>query len=149
MKRHRSPAAVFLGLLAVTLPGAASSQSTPLPNPVLYMTSQEFYTTPGGSFVRYRYDVHNKDAYPAAMFAPAPGLPPCGTNANSSRSWVDFFDSRGTRLYGFCALGSPATLGQIWFALPEGQIPPSYVYIEINDRQTNTRYRSNLADTTL
>jgi hypothetical protein len=39
-------------------------------------------------------------------------------------------------------------LGAIWFALPVGTVPPSYVYIEINDRQTNTRLRSNLADTT-
>ena len=91
----------------------------------------------------------NKQAYPAAMFAPAPGLPPCGSNTNSSRTWVDFFTSRGQRIYGFCALGSPDNLGSIWFALPEGQIPPSYVYIEMHDRQTNTKYRSNLADTTL
>lgn len=119
------------------------------PNPVLYMTNTEFYTVNGQNFIRYRYDVLNKDQYPAAMFAAAPGLPPCGSNTNSSRSWVDIFDSRGHRLYGFCALGRPADLGQIWFALPEGQIPPSYIYIEINDRQTNTKYRSNLADTTL
>jgi hypothetical protein len=33
--------------------------------------------------------------------------------------------------------------------LEEGVIPPSYVYIELNDRQTNTKYKSNLADTTL
>ena len=91
----------------------------------------------------------NKDQYPAAMFAAAPGLPPCGTNTNSSRSWVDFFNGRQQRLYGFCALGNPNNLGSIWFATAEGTVPPSYVYIEINDRQTNTRYRSNLADTVM
>ena len=119
------------------------------PNPVLYLTSVEPYSVNGQNFMRYNYDVFNKDQYPAAMFAPAPALPPCGNNTNSSRSWVDFFTSRGQRIYGFCALGSPANLGRIWFALPEGQLPPSYVYIEINDRQTNTKYRSNLADTVL
>jgi hypothetical protein len=62
---------------------------------------------------------------------------------------VDFFDSTGKRLYGFCALGKPADLGLLWFAVEEGVIPPSYVYIELNDRQTNTKYKSNLADTTL
>ena len=131
--------------------GTAVSQGPPppLPNPVLYLTGNEYYTVNGTNFVRYRYDVFNKQAYPAAMFAPAPGLPPCGANANSSRTWVDFFTSRGQRLYGFCALGSPNDLGSIWFALPEGQVPPSYVYIEMNDRQTNTKYKSNLADTTL
>jgi len=62
---------------------------------------------------------------------------------------VDFFDAAGNRIYGFCALGSPQDLGKIWIAYEEGTIPPSYVYIELNDRQTNTKYKSNLADTTL
>jgi hypothetical protein len=135
-------------LLTVTL-GATPARADPIPNPILYMTSTEFYTANGHNWIRYRYDVLNKAAYPAAMFAAAPGLPPCGNNTNSSRSWVDFFDQRGHRLYGFCALGSPANLGSIWFSMEEGVVPPSYIYIEINDRQTNTKYRSNLADTTL
>jgi hypothetical protein len=119
------------------------------PSPVLYLTSTEAYTANGHNFIRYKYDVFNKDVYPAALFAPAPALPPCGTNTNSARTWVDFFDRTGKRLYGFCALGKPGDLGSIWFALEEGVVPPSYVYIEMNDRQTNTKYRSNLADTTL
>lgn len=139
-------AALFAAIFAFTASlGSADAQ----PNPVLYLTSTEPYSVNGQNFIRYRYDVFNKDAYPAAMFAPAPALPPCGNNTNSARSWVDFFTSRGQRLYGFCALRSPNDMGQLWFALPEGQIPPSYVYIEITDRQTNTRYRSNLADTVM
>jgi hypothetical protein len=129
--------------------GQGAAQNAPLPNPVLYLLSTEPYTVNGNNFIRYRYDVFNKELYPAAMFAAAPSLPPCGNNTNASRSWVDFFNAQGQRLYGFCALGSPNDLGQIWFALPEGQIPPSYVYVEINDRQTNTKYKSNLADTVM
>jgi len=146
MKIAKLWACLAVALVAMTL-GATPAQAQP--NPILWFLGAEYYTVNGQDFVRYRYDVFNKDQYPAAMFAPAPGLPPCGNNANSSRSWVDFFDQRGRRLYGFCALGSPNNLGSIWFALPEGQVPPSYVYIEITDRQTNTKYRSNLADTTL
>ena len=144
-------ATLSLTLMLSAAAGSAVSQGPPppLPNPILYLTGNEYYTVNGTDFVRYRYDVFNKQAYPAAMFAPAPGLPPCGANANSSRTWVDFFTSRGQRLYGFCALGSPNDLGSIWFALPEGQVPPSYVYIEMKDRQTNRTYKSNLADTTL
>jgi len=119
-----------------------------IPNPVLYLTGTEAYQPNGKNFIRYKYDVLNKDQYPAEMFAAAPNLPPCGKNTKASRTWVDFFDSRGKRLYGFCALGKPADLGTIWFALEEGVVPPSYVYIEMNDRQTNTKYKSNLADTT-
>lgn len=139
----------MIAAFAVAVVAGASEAFAAPPNPILYMTGSEYYSAGGKNWVRHRYDVFNKDQYPADMFAAAPGLPPCGSNANSSRTWVDFFDSRGKRLYGFCALGNPQNLGSIWFATEEGTIPPSYVYIEINDRQTNAKYRSNLADTTL
>lgn len=119
----------------------------PIPNPVIYLMGTEAYQQGGKTFIRYKYDVFNKEDFPAAMFAAAPNLPPCGANTKSSRTWVDIFDSRGKRLYGFCALSKPADLSLIWFALPDGEVPPSYVYIEMNDRQTNTKYKSNLADT--
>ena len=138
-------AALFLVLLT---PGIASTAPPTLPNPVLYLMSTEPFSTGGKQFIRYNYDVLNKADFPAALFAAAPALPPCGANTKASRTWVDIFDQRGKRIYGFCALGGPSDLGKIWFALEEGVIPPSYVYIEMNDRQTNTKYKSNLADTT-
>jgi hypothetical protein len=145
--------AMLLGSLMLTMiVSDTTSQARPnpvLPNPVLYLISTEFYSASGQNFIRYNYDVFNKEDYPDAIFAAAPALPPCGKNTKASRTWVDFFDSRGKRLYGFCALGKAADLGKIWFALPDGEVPPSYVYIELNDRQTNTKYKSNLADTTL
>ena len=117
------------------------------PTPILYLTGIEAYSTGGKNWIRHRYDVLNKDQYPTAMFDAAPTLPPCGLNNNSSRTWVDFFDSTGNRIYGFCSLGSPADLGLIWFATEEETVPPSWVYIEMTDRQTNTKYKSNLAET--
>jgi len=120
----------------------------PLPNPVLYLMVTEGFQQGGKHYIRYEYDVLNKDSYPDSLFAAAPALPPCGANTKASRTWVDIYDSRGKRLYGFCALGKPEDLSKIWFALEEGIVPPSYVYIEMNDRQTNTKYKSNLADTT-
>jgi hypothetical protein len=140
----------FAAALGLTLAlSATPARADPVPNPNLYFMGTEYYSANGHNWVRYRFDVFNKAQYPAAMFAAAPALPPCGTNTNSSRSWVDFFDQRGNRLYGFCALGNPSNLGSIWFSIEEGLIPPSYVYIEITDRQTNTKYRSNLADTVM
>lgn len=136
---------VLLGVMFAT----QSVASAPLlPNPVLYLMGTEAFQQGGKTFIRYKYDVDNKDAYPDAMFAPAPALPPCGANTKSSRTWVDIFDQRGKRLYGFCALSKASDLNQLWFALEEDVIPPSYVYIELTDRQTNTKYKSNLADTT-
>lgn len=151
MKLTKAIAMIFASLMLTMLASAGTSQppTPPLPNPVLYLTSTEFFSNAGKDFIRYNYDVLNKDAYPDAMFAAAPALPACGKNPNSARTWVDIFDSRGKRLYGFCAFGKSADLGTIWFALEDGVIPPSYIYIELNDRQTNTIYKSNLADTVL
>jgi len=150
MRISKAVTLLLASLLLTMIAGSKTSHANPpvLPNPVLYLTSTEYYSTGGKNFIRYRYDVLNKDAYPDAMFAPAPALPPCGKNTNASRTWVDIFDSRGKRLYGFCALGKAADLGSIWFAMEDSEVPPSYVYIELNDRQTETKYRSNLADTT-
>src|SRR5881396_2077772 len=97
---------LLLSGLASILATTQSIASAPvLPNPVLYLTGTEPYQANGKTFIRYKYDVLNKDQYPADMFAAAPNLPPCGKNTKASRTWVDFFDSRGARLYGFCALG--------------------------------------------
>lgn len=142
-------ALLLFPVLVVVLGAQSVVSAQSLPNPVLYLTSQEPFDQGGKHWIRYQYDVANKAAYPAAMFAAAPALPPCGTNTKSSRTWVDVFDHRGKRLSGFCALGKPSDLGSIWFAMEVDVVPPSYIYIEMNDRQTNTKYKSNLADTTL
>lgn len=142
-------ASLALIALLVAMPTATAAQDKAPPKPVLYLLGTESYSAGGKDWIRYRYDVLNKADYPAAMFAAAPNLPPCGNNTNSSRTWVDFFDQTGKRLYGFCALGSPADLGSLWFAGEEGTVPPSWVYIEITDRQTNTKYKSNLADSVM
>jgi hypothetical protein len=109
---------------------------------------QESLEASGKHYIRYYYDVANKDQYPNELFTASPNLPPCGNNTNSSRTWVDIFDQYGKRLYGFCALLKPSDLKDIWFAQESNISPPSWVYIEMTDRQTNTKYRSNLAETT-
>jgi len=120
-----------------------------IPNPVLVFTRTEYVTIAGVEHTRYFYDVFNKEAFSAEMFAQSPNLPPCGSNTKASRTWVDIYDQRGKRLNGFCALGKPDDLSLIWFALKSDEIPPSWIYIELTDRQTNTKYKSNLAETTL
>lgn len=121
----------------------------PKPNPVLLLTAVEAFDEGEKHYFRYRYDVANKYLYLPGMFAAAPTLPPCGENQNSSRTWVGLYDQSGNRLNAFCAFGKPGDLSQIWFALEQDVIPPSWIYIELNDRQTNTKYKSNLAATTL
>ena len=119
-----------------------------LPNPVLRLTGNSYFLDEGRSMTRYELEVVNREDFPAELFAPAPALPPCGSNPRGSRTWVDIYDSRGRRLQGFCALGSSTYLDRLWFALREGELPPSFVYVEFTDRQTGIKYRSNLAETT-
>jgi hypothetical protein len=145
--RSRKPV-TFLSasLLLLMLSGLAiCTAQASLPNPVLAFRGQEFFETNGKSWTRYQYEVTNAKDFPAELFAPAPELPPCGANTKASRTWVDFYDQRGKRLYGFCALKS--IKDQIWFALEKDVVPPSWIYIEMTDRQTNTKYKSNLAET--
>ena len=137
---------ILLGNAVVTM-GQASAP--PAPNPILIFMGQEPYQASGKTYIRYQYAVFNQDAFPNTLFAASPSLPPCGTNTRASRTWVELYDQSGKRLFGFCALGSNKDLGKLWFALEEGQLPPSYIYIELKDRQTQTKYKSNLADTVM
>jgi hypothetical protein len=137
-----------LGLILFAAVGGSATAQTPLPNPVLVFTAPEYFQNGGKQWIRYRFNVDNFSAYPKEMFAAAPELPPCGQNTNASRTWVDIYDQSGKRLNGFCAFGSPDDLNKVWFALEDDVIPPSWVYIELTDRKTNTKYKSGLAETT-
>ena len=136
-------------LVSILLATAVGSMAqTALPNPSLMFLGQEPYQANGKSYIRYKYAVDNLAAYPNTLFEAAPALPPCGSNTRASRTWVDIFDQSGSRLYGFCALGNNQDLGKLWFALEEGVIPPSWIYIELNDRQNQVKYKSGLSETT-
>ena len=140
--------AVFaVGLILSIVVIGRSFQTMGTPGPVLVFVGPEQYSAGGKNWTRYMYQVENFAAYPNELFAAAPALPPCGANTNASRTWVDFYDSRGKRLNGFCALKSADDLNKIWFSVETDVVPPSWVYIELTDRQTNTKYKSGLADT--
>lgn len=145
-RRHTALFAVSFSLVLVIQTVAAAPQQ--LPNPVLAFLGQEQVETGGKHVIRYKFDVANKGKYPAELFAPAPNLPPCGTNTKAARTWVDVYDQRGKRLHGFCAFTKAADLNKIYFDLDPTVVPPSWVYIEMTDRETNTKYKSNLAETT-
>ncbi len=146
---ERKSAALLLGLILLGLStNSGSTAQTAVPQPVLQFIGPEYYEASGKQWTRYRYGVFNSAEFPNELFAAAPDLPPCGQNTKSSRTWVDIYDSTGKRLYGFCAFSSRDDLGRLWFALERDVVPPSWVYIEMVDRKTNTKYKSNLAETT-
>ena len=136
----------LLTIAAIRVTGRADASA--LPSPVISFTHSEYYSTQGKDFIKYHFEVSNKDTYPADLFVESPSLPPCGDNTKASRTWIDVYEQNGKRLNGFCAIVSTKDLGDIWFALESNVVPPSWVYIEFTDRQTNTKYKSNLAETT-
>lgn len=118
----------------------------PIPNPILvYSHKQTGVDGLGNTVDWYFFTVANWYDFPAAMFAARPDLPPCGLNNSASRTWVDFHRSAdNSRIYGFCALGTPSDLNGIWFGMvPAGTAPPASVYIRMTDRATSTVYTSN------
>ncbi len=130
---------------AVLMIAGAAVQAFAMPTPVLHFDGIENYTIGAQHWVRYKLSVVNRAAFPAYLFTPAPYLPPCGANQNSARAWVDVMAGRPPygRIYGFCALGSSNDLGQLWFAVEQGQNPPSLVFIKITDRRTHEVRASN------
>jgi len=150
MKRFiRKNSVLTVMVFAIVMAMQTSAAAPAPPNPILYFLGAEYFETNGKQMTRYQFDVLNKSDYPADMFAASPDLPACGQNTKAARTWVDLYDMSGKRLNGFCALGKPGDLEKIWFALETGAVPPSWIYIELNDRKTNTKYKSNLSDTTL
>ena len=151
MKSGREKVMVFLaslGLLWFAAGGVSTAQQT-TPNPVIVFDGPEFFARDGKQWIRYRYHVENFDRYPKELFAAAPELPPCGKNNKAARTWVDIYDGAGKRLNGFCAFTHPNDLNKLWFALESEVVPPSWIYIELTDRKTNTKYKSALVETTL
>lgn len=147
----RQKASLFLliiSLLMLATQAALAAQAEPA-NPIAYLVGQEYYEQDGKQWTRYKLAVLNYEAYPNELFAPAPDLPPCGLNTKAARTWVEILDERGKRIYGFCALASHHDLNKLWFALETNVIPPSYVYVVLNDRKTGKTYKSNIVETTL
>ena len=149
MNRFMRKQTIFFGIaftLVLAIHGVAAAPD--FPNPVLAFTNQEHVEIGGKQMIRYNYEVANKSTYPDELFAPAPTLAPCGTNTKAARTWVEISDQRGKKLNEFCAFTKSADLSKIWFTLDVDAVPPSWVYIEMTDRQTNKKYKSNLAETT-
>lgn len=117
---------------------AAPASAQPFPRPVLQYAGQYVF----GSTLIVGLTVVNWNDYSPALFAESPKLPPCGLNTAASRTWVDIYNIRNKRLYGFCDLREPFYLTQLWFSLPSAQRPRS-VYITLTDRLRLRRVVSN------
>ncbi|MGB3943751.1 MAG: hypothetical protein WBK88_03035, partial [Methanothrix sp.] len=114
-----------------------------LPVPKLELVGTEEYEVGEEIFTRYRLSVANWESYPPELFEPSPDLPPCGLNAESSRTWIDIFNQDGVRIYGFCALAASEELADLWFAVKLGESPPDLIYVVMTDRCCDISASSN------
>ena len=115
-----------------------------LPAPELVTAGMENYIgSDSNPYTRYLLNVANWAQFPDELFEASPDLDPCGLNTNSSRTWVSIFAADGTYIYGFCGISNANGLNSIWFAKPQGELPPC-VYITLEDRRCGTTYTSNV-----
>jgi hypothetical protein len=110
-----------------------------LPSPRLALQSIQ----QGDSVTSYWMAVTNWSAFPEELFGTAPELPPCGSNPNASRTWLEIYDRGGSRIYGYCAFTSASDMGSFALNVREGDTPPSSVYITLVDRECGAVYTSN------
>ena len=147
---NRKKALVLLLTLCVMMMSTQTvfAVQSALPAPVVILLSPAYYEQGGKQWTRYNLMVTNYEVYPNELFAPSPNLPPCGQNTRAARTWVEIVDQSGKRLYGFCALATNNDLTKLWFALETDVIPPSWVYVILNDRLTGKTYKSSIIATT-
>ena len=122
LKRILLAVALFIGF-------ATPALAQRFPPPVLQFNGQLIF----GPTLIVGLTVVNWSDYSPALFAESPKLPPCGLNTSASRTWVDIYNARGQRLYGFCDFNDPSNLSQLFFSVPITQRPRA-VYITLTDR---------------
>jgi hypothetical protein len=113
-----------------------------LPKPKLGFVGVSEQVNNGVAVKMYEVGVENRDKFAGDLFVPSPALPPCGRNANASRTWLNIYDGEGKRIYGWCALNSTGVLASLKFAIPAAQPQPEKLYIEFIDRLTRKIRRS-------
>ncbi|AQQ72204.1 nitrous oxide reductase family maturation protein NosD [Limihaloglobus sulfuriphilus] len=111
-----------------------------LPAPILTPLYSEPATNP--EYNRYYFRVENWYQYGDELFEVSPDLPPCGSNPDGSRTWVEFYDMQQQYVYGYCALSQAADLLLLHVTLPADA--PEDVMMRIWDRRCDSEAWSNL-----
>jgi peptidoglycan hydrolase-like protein with peptidoglycan-binding domain len=113
-----------------------------IPNPVLVFVSKTDFPMSGTTYTNYKLSVTNWSLFPSSLFVPSTALPLCGSP--SMRTRVNIYNGvTGAYLYGYCALTSPQSLANLYVNVLKNDASPQTIYVTIDDRQTNTVYRSN------
>ena len=128
-------------LIVLAFAMAAVGQS--LPKPEIRLVGVEDRVSNGYAVKAYEIEVVNRAEYSNDLFMEAPVLPPCGTNANAARTWINIYADRGARFHGWCAIKDNGELAALRFNIPAGAPQPKTIFIDLVDRLEGIVARSN------
>src|ERR1043165_9060010 len=113
MNKRTTLVAIFLLMFS-----AAPALGQEMPKPKLAFVGIEDNTQNGRQYRTYTIEIANRADFSDELFTASPGLQPCGTNSNSSRTWINIYIDGGRRYYGWCAIRSNAELSSLRFNVP-------------------------------
>jgi len=140
--RGRVYAAIVVIVLAAVF---GAGQDLPGNAKLVFVNAPVEVVNNGYRFRMYEIEVVNRAEFADELFAASPDLPPCGKNSNSSRTWINIYDEKGKRLYGWCAINSMEELSSLKFNIPAGDKQPKRIYMEFVDRRDGKMVKSNQA----
>jgi hypothetical protein len=76
---------IFLALPILSVLAATAARAQNIPNPVLQLTGTENFEADHKKFVRYKFDVFNKEAFPPGLFAVGNSRPAARTRKHHER----------------------------------------------------------------
>lgn len=100
-------------ILAFALAAVAQS----LPRPEIRLVGVADAVSNGYAVKAYEIEVVNRADYSNDLFMEAPVLPPCGANANASRTWIDLYSERKVKLQGWCVIKDNGELASLRFSI--------------------------------
>ena len=123
---------------------AATAIAQDLPKPQLRLVAVTDHVNNGHEVKIYEIEVVNRDEFDNDLFIDAPVLPPCGENANASRTWMNVYRENKRRVYGWCVIPSSAALASLKFMIPAADPQPKKISIDMVDRAEGKVARSNI-----
>ena len=135
------------GVIFLMMVSAVFAVGQEMPNPKLkFIRAKDIVVDNGLRFRMYEIELVNRAEFPNELFVMAPDLPPCGRNANASRTLITVYNEKGDRIFGHCAVHSNEKLSSLMILVQAEAKQPTKVFVELNDRQENKTVRSNTID---
>lgn len=132
---------IHLAFIIIALSLTALGQS--LPKPKLKLIGVSDGVNNGVAVKVYEIEVVNRTEMSDEFFISAPALPPCGANADSSRTWINLYDEKSVRIYGWCTIKTSGELASLRFMMRAADSQPKKLFIDLVDRAEGIILRSN------